>query len=611
MLRNVLCLLVRLGRYPSLIKRDKNHFVGIMDHMKWNLNDILKIEEFDGLYAEIEKDLEQLKKYAYELDPKMSEEKFKELIEFNENFGDKISRLGGLPSLMLASNTKDQKARLMQTRAEDLGLKISEVGIKISHFLKGVGENSLDNENAQRLFKVFPDLEYSFNYARLAAKYTLKESEENIINNKDVNGISSVDELRKLISTEFKYEMLGKKINTQSELLTYVYSGKKEERKEAYEALLNKQKENIDKFFVIYQSVVKDWNYEAKLRGYKSPIAVRNFGNELDDETVETVIKVTRDNKNIFHRYFAIKAKEMGEDKLNRFDIYAPSNSVDVDMNYDEIQNLVIKTFTEFSPRFAKAAKQIIDKKHIDNMPDENKQGGAFCATINRNVDPYVMMNFTGKRRDVYTLAHELGHGVHSLYANKHFSSVQHAGLPLAETASTLGELALFEKLLETEGDKKAKKAMLMEKMGDLYATVLRQNYFTLFEKEAHQAIQKGVTEKELSGMYLDNLKDQFGESLDIPEIFKYEWSYVSHFFASPFYCYAYTFGQLLALSLYKEYKEDKDRTLKIIENILEAGGSQNPTKLLKQNGIDIKDTVFWQKGCDIIDTWVSELELL
>jgi len=579
--------------------------------MKWNLDDILKIEEFDGLYLEIEKDLEQLKKYASELDPKMSEEKFKELIEFEEKFGDKTSRLGGLPSLMMSTDTKDQAARLMQTRAQDLGLKISEIGIKIGHFMKGIGPNSLDDENAKRLFKVIPDLEYSFGYARKAAKYTLKENEENIINNKDVNGISSVNELRELISTEFRYEMLGKKINTQSELLTYVYSDKKEERQAAYEALLNKQKENIDKFFVIYQSVVKDWNYEAKLRGYKSSIAVRNFGNEVDDETVETMMKVTKENKGIFHRYFALKAKEMGSTKLNRFDIYAPIDNVDVDMNYDEVQDLVIKTFTEFSPRFAKAAQQIIDKKHIDNLPNENKRSGAFCATINRNIDPYVMMNFTGKRRDIYTLAHELGHGVHSLYANKHYSSVQHAGLPLAETASTLGELALFEKLLEMETDKKVKKTMLMEKMGDLYATVLRQNYFVLFEKEAHEAIQRGITEKELSEMYLNNLKDGFGESLEIPEIFKYEWSYVSHIYETPFYCYAYTFGQLLALSLYKQYKENKNGTLKIIENILESGGSQNPTELLKQNGIDIKDTVFWQKGCDIIDTWVSELELL
>lgn len=576
-------------------------FIGIILDMKWKLDDVLKIKDFDKLLAEVEADFLEYKKLIANPRPNMSEEKFKKIIDFGEKLSNKLSRLGGLPSLILATDTKNQEARLMENKANDLGLKISEETIKFSHWMKGVSANSLDEKNAKRLFKSIPDLEYSLNYSRKAAKYSLKENEEKIIMNKDTNLEQAIDDLRELIQTGFRYKIGKKEIKTQAELLNYVYSKKANERKEAYTQLLEKQKENIDKFFVIYQAIVKDWSYEAKIRNYKSPIAVRNFANEMDDEVVEVLLRVVKKNKGVFEKYFEKKAKKLGVKKINRMDLYVPieiANNLPVGGSYDKVIKIVLKTFEEFSPRFAKAAKMIIDKKHIDVYPGENKRSGAFCATLNREIDPYIMLNHTGKLRDISTLAHELGHGVHSIYANKHYSSVQSANLPLAETASTLAELLIFEKF---------KKEMLWEKMGDMYATILRQTYFTLFEKEAHEKIKNGITEKDLSEMYLNNLKEQFGESVEVPDIFRYEWSYVSHFFSTPFYCYAYSFGQLLTLSLYGEYKKDKG-FLKKIEEILEAGGSQNPEKLLKSKGIDIKDEKFWQKGFDIIKIWIDNL---
>jgi oligoendopeptidase F len=547
---------------------------------------------------EVEADFLKYKKLIAKPKAEMSEKKFKEIIDSGEKLSNKLSRLGGLPSLMLTIETKNQQARLMETRISDLSLKMSEETIKFSHWMKGLGKDSLDTKNAKRLFKSIPDLEYSLNYSRKGAKYTLKQNEEKIIMNKDTNLGSAVDDLRELIQTDIKYKIGEKEIKTQAELMNYVYSKRSKERKQAYEQLLTKQKEHIDKFFVIYQSVVKDWTYEAKLRKYDSSISVRNFANEIDGEVIKILMKVVEKNKNIFQKYFKAKAKKMGVKKLDRTDLYAPIEEKETIMNYEDGVKLVLSAFGEFSPSFAKAAKQIIDSKHVDVYPKEGKRNGAFCATLNNKIDPYVMLNYTGKLRDISTLAHELGHGVHSIYASGHYSSVQSANLPLAETASTLAELLVFEKI---------KKGMLWQKMGDLYATILRQTYFTMFEIEAHEAIKKGITEKELSTMWLNNLKSQFGEAVDVPDMFRHEWSYVGHIFSTPFYCYAYSFGQLLALSLYGKYKKDKG-FLKNIEVILKAGGSKNPEQLLKEQGVNIKDEKFWQEGFDIISEWIKKL---
>ncbi len=566
--------------------------------MKWNLDGILKENKFDQLYREIETDLEKFKILIADLDPAMSAVKFKDIIDFSEAMANKFSRLAKLPELKLTINSKNQKARLMQIRSENLGLKITEETIKFTHWLKGLN-GGLDDDNAQRLFKTISDLEYSLNYSRKAAKYTLSEKEEKIILNKSLNLGGALSDLKDLIETEFQYCVLGKKVKTQAELLTFTSSPKAEERKAAYQALLNKQKENIDKFFVLYQSTVRDWTYEARIRHYSSPIAMRNFDNEIDDDLVDLVLTVTQKNKKIFYPYFMAKAKKLGSAKLNRFDLYAPiDNNPEIKTDLPQAIKLVLNAFNEFSPRFAAAASRIISQNHLDSSPAPGKKSGAFCAPINNEIDPYVMLNYTGRLRDITTLAHELGHSIHQIYAAHHYSAVQSAGLPLAETASTFGEMLVFEKL---------KKEMLWKKIDDLYATVLRQNYFVLFEKEAYQAINQGITEKELSTMYLNNLKDQFGDNLVIPDNFRYEWSYVTHLFETPFYCYAYNFGQLLSLSLYSEYKKDKNYA-KVIEAILAAGGSQDPVKLLLDLGINIKQENFWQNSFDFIKSLIREI---
>lgn len=540
----------------------------------------------------------------------MSQKEFKKLLLFEEEMGIKLSRLAYLPHLMEAVDQKDQRAKVLTRKAEDLGLKISEVSTKIGLWIQGKIEPRLDDKNAKRLFGVIEDLEYALKRSREGAKFSLNEREEEIIRHKDSNGVGVIGDLRRMMETEFEYELEGKKIKSQAELLSYVHSPSAKLREGAYRALLGKQKENIDKFFAMYQGIVRDWAYEAKLRGYRNPISVRNWSNDVPDKAVESLLEVCTEQREVFWNYFKWKAKELEVKKLTRFDIYAPLSKKDKKISYEETKKIVLESFGEFSEEFFEAAKEIIEKKHIDVYPSPVKIGGAFCATIEPKISPYIMLNFTGKTRDISTLAHELGHGTHSILANKHLASVQQSGLPLAETASTLAELVVFEKMVSQEKDKEIKKSWFSEKIADAYASICRQNYFVKFEIEAHEKMGLGLSPEDLSKMYLRNLKEQFGQSVDIDPLFAYEWSYVSHLFESPFYCYAYNFGELLSYSLYRKYQKDR-RFLKKIIKMLAAGGSQKPSQILAAVGVNIEKKEFWQESFEVIKLWQKELEEL
>ncbi len=581
----------------------------------WSLDDVCRLNDYEIKLNNLENKLTEIDKWFTKLNPKMTREEFGKYIKFDQEMDDEISRLAYLPELMESTNQKDDKARLMKAKVTDLILKLNQKARKISHWLKGLAVDNkeiLNDKNAARLFKSVPDLEYGLNYARAAAKHTLSQREEEIIDNKDVAGQDAISDLRGLIETDFVYNLGKRKIRTQGELLKYVHSKDPKMREKAYRALFNKHKENIDKFFVIYQSVIKDWAFEAKIRGYKTPLAMRNFGNRVSDKAIEVLLKVCRDERKIFWKYFEYKAKQLKAKKLSRFDLYAPiSFAKNKQYSYEESKKMVINSFYQFSNKFGSFAEKIINEKHIDSHPKANKRSGAFCATIGPQITPYVLLNHTNTLRDVSTLAHELGHGVHSLYANHHLIGAQQATLPLAETASTLGELILFEKMFEKEGDLKIKKQMLWEKISESYATILRQNYFVMFEIEAHKMVVSGTTAKELCNLYIKNLQDQFGKSMKIDPIFKYEWLYISHIFESPFYCYAYNFGELLALSLYGRYKKDGKSFVPKIEKIFEAGGSRDPKVILADVGIDIESDKFWNNGFELINKWQSELERL
>jgi len=384
-------------------------------------------------------------------------------------------------------------------------------------------------------------------------------------------------------------------------------------RETAYKSLLSKFSNNKGVLGEIYQNIVLNWKDEGiEMRGYPSPISIRNIGNDVDEKTINSLLQVCKKNAPVFQKFFLQKAKMLKVKKLRRYDLYAPATAKIKEKNYpyDKSVKLVLESLSKFSPKLSEFAKSVFEHNHIDSAIRPGKRDGAFCSTLTPNIIPYVLVNFTGKSRDVFTLAHELGHAVHSRIASDKSILIQEAPLPLAETASTFSELLLYDNLFDKITDDE-KKLMLTEKIDDLYATIMRQSFFTLFEIDAHKQIANSTTVEELSKTYLQNLKVQFGNSVSLTDDFSIEWSCIPHFYHSPFYCYAYSFGNLLALSLFQRYKKNGKDFVSSYLNILGAGGSKKPETLLSEYGIDIHSTKFWQDGFDYIKNQVRALSAL
>lgn len=582
----------------------------------WDLEQILPIKEFDTTYAEIEAALAEYASWQKKLTPDMSTETFQRYMSWQYDLTDKLSRLYSRPGLLETTDGKSGEAARLKARAQDLSVQASEASRPISMWLKGKavkGMQTLDGANAKRLFAAVEGMEYPLTYAREMARHTLSESEESIISHKDSTGVSTLTDLREMIETDFTYEMqlAGKteKFSSSEELRANIYSPDPQRREATYQALFAPYIRDEDKFFRIYQSVVKDWAYEAGLRGYTSPIAMRNAANQVPDAAIEALMTVCEDEATVFQEFFRWKAQRLGMKKLTRYDLYAPLSEAKATYTYPEAVEMVLETFSGFSVDFAARAKRILDERHVDSHPAPTKRSGAFCSTIAPSIAPYVLLNFAGKSRDISTLAHELGHGVHSLYAEHLPIASQHANLPLAETASTFGEMILFEALLAKTTNLEEKQALIAEKVADSYATILRQNYFVKFEIAAHTAIPKGAGLEEIQQLWLDGLHKQFGDAVEIDELFKHEWSYIPHIVHTPFYCYAYNFGELLSLSLYARYKAEGKSFVPKIEAILAAGGSREPKAVLAELGIDFESADFWRGGFEIIKGWVGELK--
>jgi oligoendopeptidase F len=360
----------------------------------------------------------------------------------------------------------------------------------------------------------------------------------------------------------------------------------------------------------MYQTAARDWrNENLTLRRFASPIAARNLGNDIPDEAVDTLLAVCKKNAPIFQRYFQLKAKYLKMPRLRRYDIYAPLVKSDKTYEFDKAAEMVLDSFSAFSPEVGKLARRVFDENHLDSEVRKGKQTGAFCASVTPEMTPWVKLNYQGHADDVATMAHELGHAIHSMLAAHHSVFTFHSSLPLAETASTFGELMLVDRLLAEEKDKSVRRDMLFRQADDSYATILRQAFFALFEKQAHEMVVQNASVDDLSAAYMKNLKEQFGEAVEVSDEFKWEWVSIPHIYHTPFYVYAYAFGQLLVLSLYQQYKAEGEAFKPRYLKILSAGGSQAPAKILSEAGIDIRSEAFWQGGFNVVTKLVDELE--
>lgn len=530
-----------------------------------------------------------------------------------ESIAEQIYVLGAYGGLWFSADTQSEEALRFEGYMQQV---LTEFQNRILFF--DLWWKSLDEAQAQALLPDparYPDYAYSLQSDRRFRPFTLDEGSEQIINTKDANGMSALITVYTMLTNrlEFTLQVEGeRKTLTREELMTYAYSPDGAMREAAYRELLRVYEPENSILAHIYMSRVRDWHSEnVQMRRYGSPIAVKNMQNNVPDAAVTTLLQVCRDNASMFQDYFALKAQWLGMDRLRRFDIYAPLSASDKQIEYADAVAMVLDTVHSFDAGVAAKAELVFRQNHIDSEIRKGKRAGAFCATVLPSMTPWILMNYTGRIRDVATLAHELGHAIHSLLAADHSLLTQHAPLPLAETASVFTEMLLTERLMQEETDPLVRRELLAAAVDDMYATVMRQAYFVLFEETAHKAILDNAAPAALSETYLQQLRQQFGDSVDVDDIFQHEWLMIPHIFHTPFYCYAYSFGQLLVLALYRRYQQEGDAFKPSYLQLLAYGGSRDPDAILRGIGIDMTDPGFWQGGFDVGQAMINELKSL
>lgn len=576
----------------------------------WNLKDIIGKETPEQIIETVKTDIEKFKSYRNLLD-KLDDAKLLEIIMLNEKISENMILIESYYSMRFYENTKDNEAVAKLSFLKQLG---TELGNQVMFFslwfmkLEEKKANQFINSNKIMRFKHY------FEKIRALKDHTLSEDSEKIINLKNI-AASGFFDIYEHITSSFEYDFDKKKIS-EEELRAKCRDPDPMIREKAYKMLLENYGAHKSELSEIYKNIVLDWyNEDVKIRNYPKSISSRNLSNELDDKTIDILLNVIRKNNSVFQEYFKLKhsminKKSKKKFKFSRFNAYAPYSVKLRRYDYQFSKKYVLETFKQFDSRFYDAATAIFNAKHVHSHPQKNKRGGAFCNMITNKHLPYIMLNHTGDLRDMFTLAHEFGHGIHDVLSMEQSTLLQHAPLPLCETASIFAEMVLADRILKESKDSEEKKFILMNLLDNQYASINRQAYFVIYEIYAHENIVKGSKVEDLDKEYLRLLKEQFG-SMEIPELFRNEWNYIPHIHEYPFYCYSYAFGNLLVLALYDMYKKEGKTFIDKYVKLLSYGGSRYPKEMLKDIGVEIESPEFWQRGFDIIQQQVEELKKL
>ena len=579
----------------------------------WSLSDLFAAHDSPEMKAgfdELDEKVIKFEALRPSLAPDMTQESFLEMVHQLEAIARLEYRISGYASLSFSANTQDQ---VIQAFMASVDSRLAVIGNRTLFF--SLWWKALDDPAAERLMAGSGDYRYWLEEMRHFKPHTLSEAEEKVVNIKDVTGARAIVNLYDTITNRYVFHMMvdGEvKELTRGEISVYARSHDPALRAAAYQELYRVYGQDGAILGQMYQTLVRDWrNENVDMRHFSNPIAVRNLANDIPDDVVDTLLGVCQDNIPLFQKFFQLKARWLGMEHLRRYDIYAPVAKTDKKYDFNQAASMVFDAFRNFEPRLEELARRVLEQDHLDSEVRRGKSSGAFCATLAPDVTPWVLVNYQGEPNDVATLAHELGHAIHAQLAADHSLFTFHSSLPLAETASTFGEMMLVDHLLATDSDASVRQALLFRQVDDAYATVMRQAQFALFERQAHDMVQHDATVDELSSAYMDNLRTQFGDAVAVSDEFRWEWVSIPPIYQTPFYVYAYTFGQLLVLSLYQQYKNEgnafKPRYLKL----LSSGGSQSPDRILTDAGINMHSSSFWQGGFDVISGLISQLEAI
>ena len=535
-----------------------------------------------------------------------------EAISAYEQLSDLMGKLGSYAGLLYAANQADPaRAKFYGDISEKL-TRISTDLIFVELELNLIDEAALSRAVADpKLARFKPWLED----LRKEKPYQLDEKLEQLFTEKGQTGRGAFNRLFSETMTGLRFDVAGEPAPLALEATLNLLSDPAEPRRHAAaDALAKVLKDNIRLFTLVTNTLAKDKEISDRWRGFKDVADSRHLANRVEAPVVDALVSSVRDAyPRLSHRYYAMKARWLGMEKLSHWDRNAPlPDKPERIFTWAEAESIVLKAYGAFAPDMARVAKEFFDKRWIDAPLREGKTQGAFSAATVPSVHPYVLMNYQGKPRDVMTLAHELGHGVHQMLARDQGPLLAPTPLTLAETASVFGEMLTFRALLAETRSPRERKAMIAGKVEDMLNTVVRQIAFYVFERKVHEGRRKGeLTSDDLNAFWLEVQHESLGPAIDLKPGYEVFWTYIPHFINSPFYVYAYAFGDCLVNSLYGLYQEAHPGFVTKYFDLLKAGGSKHHSELLKPFGLDATDPAFWSKGLKVIEGMIDELEAM
>ncbi len=529
-----------------------------------------------------------------------------------ESLMDAAYRLSAFAQLSYAADTTSDANRALVQRIEEA---MTQLHNQLVFF--DLEWLQLDEATAQRIIAdpAAATYQHHLRAERKFKPHTLSEPEEKIINDKNLTGISAWQKLFTEYSSGLKFPAVktgeARELN-MSEILVLMRDPSREVRQRAHETFYARLRENSQVLTFIYDTRFQDHLVSNRLRGYDDPMTPRHLANDVGASAVQTMMSVVERNFPLAQRYFKLKARLLGLPKLELYDQYAPLFEVKEKIEYARAQQIVLDAVSRFSGELGSYVSRFFEEDWIDADPRNGKRGGAFCAGVTPSTHPYILMSYNDDLRDVMTLAHELGHGIHDCLASQQTLLNYHPSLPVAETASVFSEMLVFNDLLKTMRNDKDRLALICAKLEDSFATVFRQTVLTRFEQLAYAARAKGrLTTQQIGELWLQANAPYYGDALNMTSGYEFGWSYIPHFINTPFYCYAYSFGELLVLALYGIYQKEGESFVPRYRALLASGGSLSPRDQLAAMNIDINDAAFWQTGFDALARMIAEAERL
>jgi oligoendopeptidase F len=589
----------RIGEEPSA------------DLPSWQLEDLYSAPSGADFLRDVERAKGSAREFAGLFKGRLaglSGEELAEAIAEYEALSDLTGRIGSYAGLLYAGDMADEEiARFHQNTTETL----NAVGADLLFFTLEI--NAISDEALEEKLKSSALAHYRpwLDEVRSFRPHQLSDDLETLLHDKYVSGRAAWTRLYDETLSTLRVEVDGEAL-TLAEVLNRLSDRDGEVRKTAALALSASLKAESRLFALITNTLIKDKEIEDKWRKFATPAASRHLANQVEEDVVEALAgSVAEAYPRLSHRYYALKARWMGKDPLDSWDRNAPlPEDGDEAISWEEAREIVLSAYGAFSPKMAGIAQRFFDERWIDAPPRPGKESGAFSHPTVPSAHPYILMNFQGKTRDVMTLAHELGHGVHQVLAAPQGALMAGTPLTLAETASVFGEMLTFRSLLARQGDPLKRRILIAGKVEDMLNTVVRQIAFHRFETVLHGERRQGeLSLKRINDAWMETQRESLGPSIRLSEGYEYLWGYISHFIHVPFYVYAYAFGDCLVNSLYAAYEEKPEGFEAKYIAMLQAGGTLKHRELLAPFGLDASDPAFWSKGLSVIEGFIDELE--